>query len=70
MAYLPDWEGKVKKRALLRPDFWDDHAHELALYARGQLKDVTRPVAHYAKSRRKSRGRRGTVKTAPKHGGP
>ena len=52
MAYLPDWEGKVKKRVLLRDGFWEDHAHELTLYARGSLKDVTRPVGRYPRSKR------------------
>lgn len=38
---------RATKRPLLRADFWEDHAHELTLYARGVLKDVERPVGKY-----------------------
>ncbi|MEE9197233.1 MAG: hypothetical protein V3U45_03735 [bacterium] len=57
MAYLPDPYGRVRKRPLLRPGFYEDHDYELGKYARGELKDVTRAVAvHKSKRLSKDKG--------------
>lgn len=57
MVYLPGPDYKVHKRALLRPEFWEDHLDELALYARGRLKDVMRPVGRHVRKRLRRRKR-------------
>ncbi len=44
-----------RDRALLRKGFWDDHAHELTLYAEGQLEDIMRPVGSYGYAKKKGK---------------
>lgn len=45
MAYLADFEGKVKKRILVRKGFWEDHFDELSAIRRGEnTRDVMSPV--------------------------
>ncbi len=50
------FRGAIKKtRILLRSGFWDDHAHELHLYAKGTLTEVERPVASYSAAQRRGK---------------
>ncbi len=49
------FRGTARKRPIPRPHFWDDHAHELHLYAEGTLTDVERPVASYSAAQRRGK---------------
>ncbi len=53
MAYLPDPDGKVKKRVLLRKDFSGDHLDELSAIVRGENhRDIMAPVRGWANTRK------------------
>ncbi len=53
MAYLPDFEGKVKKRILVRKGFWGDHFDELSAIVQGRNKrDIMAPVVGRAQYHR------------------
>lgn len=49
------FRGVVLKRPILRRNFWEDHAHELHLYAEGKLVEVERPVASYSAAQRRKK---------------
>ncbi len=49
------FRGVTHKRPALRRGFWDDHAHELHLYAEGTLTDVERPVGFYSAAQRRGK---------------
>ncbi len=58
MSYLPDDDGRVKKRVLVRKGFWGDHFDELSAIVRGESRRLLSPVHGWRRRKRLRRGKR------------